>query len=433
MDPQNFELMNRLGNVLRRMNSFGRASKLYTQALKISPHYNEAKYNLAACSVAVVTADSELVRQTRAVEAYVKPRRYDFVGTRTEFHPLGNQSLAEDKKGHKPVKKEEPEAKPSPEEIEQRNQLLVAELTRDLDGAPGTWEAEYNLGLINDLIGRGEQAIAHLRAALAIAPDNLKVVNNLAVALAEHKNDLTESENLLLESLQKNKFDRTTVLNLAVINKRGNKAFQTLKWYVCLGDLLAKSLGEFDLDKVIVHAKDLFERRKYIEAIPVFENLSREKPEEFWLDKLAVMYLNQKREDLYIGALRRVLKLNPDRDDAHKKITETAAAYEKEAHERLQKGSKPIAVNLLLKAVHVEETPERWAEIAQIYEELGEEIMADNAMKRWKELSAKAQSESPAHGAAQPGAAHPPAGQRAAPAGHAPQGGASPRPAKPGR
>ena len=236
---------------------------------------------------------------------------------------------------------------------------------------------------------------------------------------------------MLLDNLRNHKFDRTTVLNLAVLNKRNAKAFQTLKNYVYLGDLLARSMGEFELDKVEAHGKDLFERRKYVEAVPIFENLSKESPQEFWLDKLAVMYLNQKKEDQYIGALKRVLKMNPERDDAQKKISETALGYEKEAHERLQKGSKPIAIQNLLKSVHIEETPERWAEIAQLYEDIGEEIMADNAVRRWKELTAKAQGQPPPPD--QPEGAAAPAAAPAAPANPPVQTVIPPRPGRPVR
>jgi tetratricopeptide (TPR) repeat protein len=439
LDPQNHELMNRLGNVLRRMNSFGRASKLYTQALKIEPQFTEAKYNLAACAVAVTTADMELVRQTRAVEPYSRLRRYEFVGARHGFHPLDNENLADDKKGAAAAKKPSrteapaPENKPDPEQEARLIETKAMELRGDAERAPGTWEPEYNLGLFFDLVKQHQTATTHYRAAYAIEPSNRYIVNNLAVSLLEQDPAAQEGEDLLLENLHSHKFDRTTILNLAVVNKRAGKAFQTLKWYVYLGDLLARSMGEFELDKVEAHGKELFEKRKYVEAVPIFENLSKEKPQEFWLDKLAVMYLNQKKEDHYIGALKRVLLMNPDRDDARKKISETALGYEKEAHERLQKGSKPIAIQMLLKSVHVEETPERWAEIAQLYEDIGEEIMADNAVRKWKELTAKAQG---GHAPAPEGEA--PVDPAAAPAAAPSNGGAHPtvvppRPARPVR
>ncbi|HEX7927652.1 MAG TPA: tetratricopeptide repeat protein, partial [bacterium] len=294
LDPQNHELMNRLGNVLRRMNSFGRASKLYTQALKIEPQFTEAKYNLAACAVAVVTADMELVRQTRAVEPYARLRRYEFVGAREGFHPVDNENLADEKKAatKKPLAKIEPPAeKPDPAVEAQMIEMKAMELRKDAENQPGTWEAEYNLGLFFDLAKQHQTAATHYRAAYSVAPDNRRVVNNLAVAILEQDPAAQEGEDLLLENLRRHKFDRTTVLNLAVLNKRAGKAFQQLKWYVYLGDLLARSMGEFELDKVIAHGKELFERRKYVETVPIFENLAKEIPQEFWLDKLAVMYL----------------------------------------------------------------------------------------------------------------------------------------------
>jgi hypothetical protein len=38
----------------------------------------------------------------------------------------------------------------------------------------------------------------------------------------------------------------------------------------------------------------------------------------------------------------------------------------------------------------IEETADRWVELAQLYEDMGEEIHAGTALKRWKELTVKA-------------------------------------------
>ena len=88
MDNQNSELMNKLGNSLRKLNSHAKAKKLYTMALKVNPKYNDAKYNLAAASFRITTADGELVGQTRGVEAYTEIRRYEFEGVINQWQRL---------------------------------------------------------------------------------------------------------------------------------------------------------------------------------------------------------------------------------------------------------------------------------------------------------------------------------------------------------
>jgi tetratricopeptide (TPR) repeat protein len=392
VENQNPELMNRLANTLRKLGSFSRAKKLYTMAIKLDPHNKEYKYNLAACSFAITASDGELVRQTRAVEAYTEPRRYGFQGTRQDFYPIPNQVLEDEKSRGKKKEAEEPEQGADTEMDEESRaqmvELMVKQLKEDISASQGAWEDEYNLGLFYDLVGYGELAIQHLTRAHELAEDHPEPGNNLGVAVLAHKQDLTQAETILLKNLSRHKFDRTTVLNLAVLyRQQPGKGFQTLKYYVYLGDLLAKSLGEFDTGKMEQHAQDLFQRRKYLEAVPIFENLAREKQEEYWYEKLAVMFFNQKKEDLYIKALKDLLRIAPENDDAAKKVSSAAQTYEDQAHERIAKGNKRMAIQLLEKAVKIEESAERWVELAQLYEDEGEEILMDNAIRKWKQLS----------------------------------------------
>ncbi len=393
MDTKNSELMNKLGNSLRKLNSHAKAKKLYTMALKVNPQYTEAKYNLAASSFRISTADSELLRQTKEVEGYTEPRRYGFEGSRAGFFELSNQVLDEEeetpKKSKAGGKEEEEEEQPDLSEEDRKHVMdeMIAELKRDLEATPGSWEAEYNLGLMYDLAAYGEQAIQHYEEAVRIDENHRYSANNLGAALMAHKQDYEGAESILLKNLDRHPFDRTTVLNLAVLYRTTQKSFQRLKYYVYLGDLLAKSLGEFETGAAEAYAEDLFSRRKYLEAIPVFENLALEKQQPYWFEKLTVMYYNQKKEDKLVSTWKRLLKIAPDHAEAQKKLTEMAQDYEKQARDKGEKGSRYQAITLMVKAVKIEETPERWVELAQWYEEEGEEILASNAIKRWKQLT----------------------------------------------
>ncbi len=389
-EKENHELMNSLGNVLRKLSSFSRAKKLYTMAIKLNPKSLEYKYNLAACTFGIAVSDSTLVRQTKAIEAYTEPRRFEFIGDREEFHPIPNQVLGEDGKVTSDSPEEEGEEGEGEQDEESRAQmveLMVKQLKEDVSASQGAWQDEFNLGLFYDLVGLGELAVQHLEKATELAPEEPAPRNNLGVANIVHKGDLEKGETILLQNLAKNKFDRTTVLNLAVLYKKQKKAFQTLKYYVYLGDLLAKSLGHFDTERMEEYAQELFSRRKYLEAVPVFQNLAKEKQEEFWYEKLAVMFYNQKKEPEYIQALKDLLRLAPDDADASGKISAAAQNYEDQAHEKIQRGNKRQAIMLLENAVKIEENAERWVELAQLYQEDGEEILYDNAIKKWKKLS----------------------------------------------
>ncbi len=47
----------------------------------------------------------------------------------------------------------------------------------------------------------------------------------------------------------------------------------------------------------------------------------------------------------------------------------------------------------MLQAVQIQETPERWVELAQLYQDDGEEILAENALRRWKKLTGAEQEQ----------------------------------------
>lgn len=390
VENQNAQLMNKLGNVTRKLGSFPRAKKLHTMALKINPKMTDAKYNLAACSFGIAVADSELVRQTKAVEGYTEVRRYEFMGDRAEFFPIPNQVIVTEKGKHQeeePPPDDDPGEEESEEARAQRIEMMAKQLKEDISASQGAWQDEFNLALFYDVADLGQLAIQHYQKAIEKAPDAPEPRNNLAVALMVHKEQYEAAEGMLLENLSQHRYDRTTVLNIAVLYRLQNKAFQTLKYYVYLGDLLAKSLGEFNTEKAEELAQELFTKRKYVEATPIFANLVKEKQEVYWYEKLAVMYYNQKKEDLYIRTLKDLLQLDPTNQDAAGKITSAAQAYEDEAREKINKGSKHHAISLLEKAVKIEETAERWVELAQLYKDDGEEILADNALKKWKKMS----------------------------------------------
>jgi tetratricopeptide (TPR) repeat protein len=382
------ELFNRLGNSLRRLGDFTRAKNVYTQALKVKSNFLFARYNLAACFFGIATADADLVKQTQAVETLTKPRRFDFQGGRAGLVPLENEEFG---RGDAAKGKD---AASAPAAKADRGALRV-QLTQDLQQAPGSWQAEYNLGLLLDLMGLGDEAIAHLKQAYTHDPNHPAPVNNLAVALLVHKNNLEAAEMLLAKAQMRHPYERTIVLNLALVSKRANKALQILKYFVYLGELLAQSHGEFDIEKVRAHADDLFERHKYVEAIPQFELIAKEHPQADLLEKLAAMYLSQKHQDAYLHTLVRLVKLDPNNKEARQKISDAAKACEDEAHEKLEKGNKAQAAQLIHRAVQIEENADRWVELAQLYEELGEEILAGNALRRWKELTVKPASHPP--------------------------------------
>ena len=160
-----------------------------------------------------------------------------------------------------------------------------------------------------------------------------------------------------------------------------------MKFYVYLGDLMEKSLGDFDLLKATEYAKDLLARRKYLEAIPFFETLSKELEEDFWFENLASMYHSLKREDEQIATLKAHVRVNPKSLSSKNQLRELATGYDTAAANLLTEGRKPQAIEQLVKAVKIQESPERWVQLSELYQDMDEENLANRALKRWKALT----------------------------------------------
>ena len=353
----------------------------------MNPKYTEARYNLAASSFGITTNDGALISQTRKAEQLKEFRRFPFQGNRADFFPVPNEELDEESEGAAKDEGGEEGEELSEEAKQQMLDGFIKKLKGDVEATASSWESLFNLGLFYDINDMGKLAVQNYRQAMEKDPEHRMSRNNLAVALIVHENDLAEGESLLLQNLAAHRYDRTTVLNLALVNRKKEKSFQTLRFFTYVGDLLAKSLDQFETEKAEEHARELFEKRKYYDAIPIFENMAVEKQEDYWLEKLAVMYLNQKNEDKYLLTFKRLLRINPQHQEARAKLTEYANNYEAEGREKIEKGSRYQAIEFFLKAVKVEETPERWLELAQLYQDEGEEILADNALRRWKKLT----------------------------------------------
>lgn len=402
MDPKDSELMNKLGNSLRKTHSFAKAQKLYQYALKINPKFTFAKYNLAATSFRITTADSELVTQTKKAESLSVFRKYEFQGNRVEFHPLHNEVMnhtgeveqfePEEDEGEGGEGEESREM--SEEEQAIINDGKIQTLKSDITDSNGSWESHFNMGLFYDLLDMGELAVQNYKAAMEKEPGQIIPINNLAVALSSHMEKHQEAETLLLKALEKNRYERTLLLNLAMVYKKMAKGFQMLKFFVYAGDLLAKSMYQFDTHDAQEHAKDLFERRKYLEAIPVFEHFSLEKPDDYWFEKLVVMYHNQKKDEMEINTLKRHARFNPEHPGAGPKLIEIADGLEKEAREKMEKGNRFPAISLLEQANKIKETPERLLDLVQLYQEEGEEILSDNALRKFKKLTGETEGPS---------------------------------------
>ncbi len=126
----------------------------------------------------------------------------------------------------------------------------AATLKRVSDEEPGNWEVMSALGIAHDMLGQAAVAQRHYHTALELSPNNLSVVNNLALSLAL-SGDINRGITLLKEVSARPGATAQVRQNLALM-------------YAMKGDLTtAERLARADLPTEIVEHNLEYYRRLY--------------------------------------------------------------------------------------------------------------------------------------------------------------------------
>ena len=379
-DPQ---LLNQVGNILRLQGSFKRAERFYMRALELKPKLKVARYNLAANRFKIRTADEALIKQTRHAERFRRPRRHDFCPPRRGVFPLGNPDQPDESADSSSPRKKERHA----DRNSQANRLLSI-LAQELSRDPESWEKHYNLALMLDLSGQGVPAIGHYRQALKLHNRHPAIGNNLAVVYLDTLNAPKHAETILQKNLKRYPFDRTTVLNLAVLHHRRHaRSYQALLYYVYLGDLLRRSLGAFDTRRLQREAEQRFHQRQFEASLALYEDLLIEEPQQTrWLERLATIYAALHDDLPRMRTLKKLLSRSPNHPEARMQLLNMAKDYQKQAFEAHEAGKLKEAVEALRNALTAVETPERWQTLIEWHEANENHDEANEARQRMAEL-----------------------------------------------
>ena len=265
-DPKNFRLMNEIGNAYRKRAEYKKAMQMYQGALKVNPKFEFARYNMAACFFKVPTMDENLVRQTRLLEQFVLFRRTSYQRTYEDSIPhVKNQEM--------PSRYKQDTTIEVPETDVEAAEMWIVHFEEQAKKHPDSWQHQFDLGVLYDAARFGELALQYYHKAEMLNPQDKWIETNLGIAYVEYKEDFEKAKYYFLGILKKEPYDRTTILNMAILYRRQNKSFTMLKYYTYVGELLTKSHGLFQLDDMIRTADECYEQGERDKAIDLYQAL----------------------------------------------------------------------------------------------------------------------------------------------------------------
>ncbi len=381
-EPENFRLMNQIGNAQRKIGNYKKALQMYQGALKVNPKYAHARYNMAACYFKVPKMDEALVRQTKFVEKFIVYRRTGYQLTYDDAVPkLGNQQMPKYFRVDADL--------PYKEEDVEGAEIWISRFEKRAKDNPDSWQHQFDLAVLYDIGRFGELALRYYQKAAQLNAQSDLIQNNLAVAIAEYRKNFKKAKEMFLSILKKDRSNRTIVLNLAILHRKMNKPFSMLKYFTYLGELLAKSQGLFSLNDMIQTAEECYEQGEHDKAIKLYEALLEEKDEPEWMYRLGVLYHRKLKIKSAIAYWKQALAVAPDHTASFEALNEQIDNLEDEAQELLDDNFLLDAVSLLELATSIYPRVNTYELLADIHEELGEKELADQAALRARELAEK--------------------------------------------
>lgn len=379
-DRKNVQLMNKVGNLYREINQFGRAMKIYRQALKIQPKDNHVKYNLAACTFKIKTANEILVRQTKEMFKFSQYRRFGYQLQYDDKIPKIQNELLETNSPNQEEINNEPIGV---EEVE----IWIPKFEEKAKSNPKSWKHQFDLAVLYDIGLFGDLAIKYYQQAGVISPENPVIQNNLGVAFDNYKNDFQQARTVLQQILKKHLVQRYIVLNLAILHKKHQKGFSSLKYFTYLGELLSKSHGLFHVDEMIEQADIFYEKGEDQSAENLYKALLEENENPEWYFRLGVIAWKRNEKKYAVEYWHKSVEIEPDYQPAVESLSKHSIAIEEEAHDLIQDNFLADAVPLLEYAISILPKIETCEKLSEIYDILGEKEKADQMALKIMKMS----------------------------------------------
>ena len=408
-NQQDYELANKLGNFAREMENFNQAESLYKMALRVNKNFEKAFYNLAACAARIPIYDDQVKSSISIfdkVDDYVLP---DSIGEdpappakllakleegntklrETKIAEFTAQIAAQEELGNNVeashLKMEMDHFLAEPQKVGPKQ--VVEEFMRLIEAEPEkASQHRYNLGLyalINHLPNMAQDAFGALSAGEF---DLLELLQAIALDQGGHLDEAIDKVNRILGA---NEFNRYSNVNLGLMFKKGGKRFLATKYLVKTAALLEKSGGLYSMRELVkiayasIEEGNLKKAQNFL-AIAVTEIHDP----ALWL-KLGEVLVELKKYDEATEALRQVLKMDPENQQAPVKLKEIHDYYAEKGLSLQGERKFKAAAEYLHKALTVLRLPETLKAAATVFKELHNYDKADELILELHEIEQK--------------------------------------------
>jgi len=329
--PDDYELVNRLGNYAREGKDFKQANFLYKTALKIKPDFELAFYNLAACTAKIDIYDDAVqsaISQFDGIANYILPdylenpniiqelseqidsekedqfqdKLKELSDLRDEEKDAGDPEEAREVEAQINALKEKPR-QASSEDILNRLKQMAEE--NEVEQAPH----KINLALFAVRENRPDVALEALKGLTA---KDFECLDLLKVLVIEQKGDIEGAISQLNHLLGQNSNNRYNNANLGLMYRKLGKKFLSIKYLIKTAGLLERSNGIYSLRKLREEADQAYDQMQFKKALNFYLVIANEmETAEIW-DKIGTIYLERKEYDSAVKAFNRLSKLDPD-------------------------------------------------------------------------------------------------------------------------
>ena len=371
-NPEDFELVNKLGNYAREIKDYRQANNLYKTALKINPNCKIAFYNLAASSAKADIYDEAIISalsQFDNVSGHILP---EYLENQNIIEELTEKAAkAKEERYRKKMKRLmnlKNEKTDAGDLIEARkleihieklkkgvkkvtNEDIISEFIRLIkEDSKHQSVHKYNLSLYAIHEKKPDLVIEMLEQLSIKDFEHLDLLKVIAIGQKGH---LKRAIDTFHHLLGKNEYNRYYNVNLGLMYRKAGKRFLAVKYLIKTAALLEKSNGVYSMKELLQEADEAYDQARYKKALNYYSVIVNELNDaEIW-GKIGSIFTVRKKYDKAVDAFRRMQQLDPNSNTGEAKLREIHDYYVEKAESLFTERKFKASVEYFEKALKI--------------------------------------------------------------------------------